>query len=78
MGTVGKAVVRQGREAHNRVNTCLNYRDPRGRHHQQFRMPEKRADSRKHQTAFGRIQDCESFICNFKIPGHKCFSNSSS
>ena len=51
MGRVGKTVVRQGKEAHNRVNTCLNYRDPRGRHHQQFRMPEKRADSRKNQSA---------------------------
>jgi len=59
-GRVCKAVVRQGREAHNRVNICLKgreahnrvniclkYRDLRGRHHRQFRMPEERADSRK-------------------------------
>jgi len=53
-GRVCKAVVRQGREAHNRVNICLKYRDLRG------------------------SQDFESFICNFKIPGHKYIFNSGS
>ena len=77
MGRVGKAVVRQGREAHNSVNTCITTGI------QEEDITSSSECQRKGQTverirALGRIQDCESFICNFKIPGHKCFFNSSS